>query len=149
MNLYSQLEHDFAAARVRRDELAINTLGLLKSEMFKLTKEPGGPKAIDDTLFVRVANKEIKRREEAAAAFEGAGRVESAAKERAERELIAAYLPPAMTEAELEIELRAVIDQVQPIGPAGFGQVMKAATQKLAGRAEGSQISAMAKRLLA
>jgi len=58
--------------------------------------------------------------------------------------------PPAPLGTEaLEAELRAIIDEVKPQGPAGFGQVMKAASTKLAGRAQGGDISAAVKRLLA
>jgi len=53
-----------------------------------------------------------------------------------------------MDPAELEAELRKIIEELKPSGPAGFGMVMKEASQRLSGRAAGSEIAAAAKRLL-
>jgi uncharacterized protein YqeY len=146
--LFERIEHDLADARRRRDELALTTLGLLKSEVVRATKEPGAP-AADDALVVRVAQRELKRRDEAATAFRSAGRAAAADKEEAEANLIRAYLPPALSDDELERELKAIIDEVKPAGPGGFGPVMKVASARLAGRAEGGRIAATVKRLLA
>jgi len=148
VSLYERLERELTDARRRRDELGLSTLSLLKSEVVRATKEPGAG-AADDALVVRVAQRELKRREEAATAFRGGGRMASAEKEEQEAELIRAYLPAALTDQELEQELRAVIAEVKPEGPQGFGQVMKAATARLAGRADGGRIAATVKRLLA
>jgi uncharacterized protein YqeY len=98
---------------------------------------------------VRVAQRELKRREEAAAAFRNGGRAASADKEEREAEVIRGYLPAALSDEELEEELRSVIAEVKPQGAQGFGQVMKAATARLGGRAEGGRIAATVKRLLA
>ena len=148
VSLYERLERELVDARRRRDELALSTLGLLKSEVVRATKEPGAG-AADDALVIRVAQRELKRREEAATAFRGGGRTASAEREEAEAELIRGYLPAALSDDELEGELRSVIAEVRPEGPQGFGQVMKAATARLAGRADGGRIAATVKRLLA
>ncbi len=121
---------------------------MLKSEVVKATKEPGAGGEADDELVIRVVRREVKRREEAAGAYRAAGRDESAAREMSEAGILRAYLPAALSEAELETEVRAVIDEVQPSGPGGFGQVMKEASRRLSGRAEGGDIAAVARRLL-
>jgi uncharacterized protein YqeY len=148
MSLYEQIDRDMVAARKERDQVRLSTLGLLKSEVVKAAKEPGAA-GTDDQLVLRVLRKEVKRREEAAQAYADAGRVESAGRERAEAEVLRGYLPSELGEEELERELRAVIDDVKPQGPRDFGAVMKAASARLAGRAEGGRIAAMARRLLA
>ncbi|HEX6351083.1 MAG TPA: GatB/YqeY domain-containing protein, partial [Candidatus Dormibacteraeota bacterium] len=84
MALYERVEGDLVEARKRRDELALSTLGLLKSEVVKATKEPGASHEIDDQLVLRVLRKEVKRREEAAQAYAGAGRSDSADRESRE-----------------------------------------------------------------
>jgi uncharacterized protein YqeY len=148
VSLYERLERELVDARRRRDELGLSTLSMLKSEVVRATKEPGAG-AVDDSLVMRVAQREVKRREEAATAFRDGGRSTAAAKEEKEAELIRAYLPAALGEEELERELRGIIAEVKPQGPQGFGQVMKVATVRLAGRAEGGRIAATVKRLLA
>jgi len=148
MTMFERIDGDLADARRRGDEAAVSNLGLLKSEVIKVTKEPGFRGVIDDALVISTARRELKKHEESAEAYEGAGRVESAARERAAAELIRGYLPAQLSTEVLETELRAIIAEVRPEGPAGFGQVMKAANAKLAGRAQGGDISAAVKRLL-
>ena len=135
-------------ARVRRDEVALSTLSLLKSELVRASKEGGSGGSIDDGLVVRVARKEVKRREEAIEVYRKAGREESARREEAEMKILRGYLPATMSEQQIEEEVRAVIDEVKPDGPKGFGLVMKAANARLAGRADGNDIAKVTRRLL-
>jgi len=148
MALYDRVQSEMVNARVRRDEVALNTLSLLKSELVRASKDGSVQGKIDDDLVIRVARKEVKRREEAIEMYRKAGREDSARREEAEMELLRDFLPAAMSAQEIEAEVRAVIEEVKPEGPRGFGAVMKAATARLAGRAEGNQIAAVARRLL-
>ncbi len=148
MALYDRVQSEMVDARVRRDDVALGTLSLLKSELVRASKEGSAGGRIDDELVVRVARKEVKRREEAIEVYRKAGRVESARREEAEMKILREFLPATMSEQDIEAEVRAVIDEVKPDGPKGFGMVMKAATARLAGRADGNQIAAVARRLL-
>ena len=135
-------------ARVRRDDVALGTLSLLKSELVRATKEVGSSGTIDDDMVVRIARKEVKRREEAIDLYRRAGREDSARREEAEMKVLRSFLPAQMSEQEIEAEVRAVIAEVKPEGPKGFGAVMKAASARLQGRADGTQVAAVARRLL-
>lgn len=148
MALYDRIQSDLVDARMQRDELALSTLSLLKSELVKVSKDGGAGGNIDDDVVVRVARKEVKKRQEAIDAYRKAGREESARREEAEMGVLRGFLPAAMTEAEVETEVRAVIADLKPDGPKAFGAVMKAATARLAGRAEGQQVAAAARKLL-
>jgi uncharacterized protein len=146
--LYDRIQSDMVEARRRRDDVGLATLSLLKSELVRASKDGGAGGQINDDLVVRIARKEVKRREEAIDVYRKAGREELARREEAEMAVLRGYLPAAMSEQELESEIRAVIAEVKPDGPKGFGAVMKAATARLAGRADGTQISAVTRRLL-
>ena len=148
MALYDRVQADLVTVRKQRDEIGLSTLSLLKSELVRASKEGGANGEINDDLVVRVARKEVKRREEAIEVYRKAGRTESARREEAEMKVLQSYLPAAMDEQELEAEIRAVIAEVKPEGPKGFGAVMKAATARLAGRADGTQIAAVTRKLL-
>jgi hypothetical protein len=148
MALYDRIQSDLVDARMKRDELSLNTLSLLKSELVKVSKESGAGGQIDDDAVVRVARKEVKKREEAIEVYRKAGREESARREEAEMLVLRGYLPAAMSEQEVEAAVRAVIAELKPDGPKAFGAVMKAATARLAGRAEGQQVAAAARKLL-
>jgi hypothetical protein len=146
--LFDRLQSELVDARRRRDENALSTLSLLKSEVVRASKEPGASTSMDDDLVVKVARREVKRRQEAIEVYRKAGREESARREESEMSILRAYLPVAMSAADVEAEVRAVIEEVKPDGPKGFGAVMKAASARLAGRAEGAQIAAAARKLL-
>ena len=148
MPIYDRIQTEMVDARRQRNEVALNTLSLLKSEVVRASKEGQSSGAIDDDLVIRVARKEVKRREEAIAVYRKAGREASARREEAEMAVLRTFLPAAMSEEQIEAEVRAVIDEVKPEGPKGFGAVMKAATARLAGKADGNQVAAVARRLL-
>jgi uncharacterized protein len=148
MALYDRIQSELIESRKRRDEVKLDTLSLLKSELVKASKESGAGGTIDDELVVRLARKEVKRREEAIEVYRKAGRVDSARREEAEMEVLKSYLPAAMSEQDVEAEVAAVIAYLKPEGPKGFGMVMKEATARLAGRAEGAQVAAAARKLL-
>jgi uncharacterized protein YqeY len=148
VGLYDRIQSELVESRRRRDELTLSTLSLLKSELVKASKESSAGGTIDDDLVVRVARKEVKRREEAIDVYRKAGRDESARREEAEMAVLRAYLPAAMSQEDVEAEVAAVIAEVKPEGARGFGAVMKAASARLAGRAEGAQIAAAARKLL-
>lgn len=149
MALYDRLQSELVESRRRRDELTLNTLSLLKSEVVRATKEAGATGSIDDALVERVTRKEVKRRQDAIDAYRKGGREEAARREEAEMALLRGYLPAGMTPDQVEAEVRSVIDELKPDGPNAFGAVMKAATARLAGRAEGAQVAAAARKLLA
>jgi len=147
--LYDRLQTELVDARRRRDELTLNTLSLLKSEVVRASKEADASGSIDDALVERMARKEVKRRQDAIEAYRKGGREESARREEAEMAILRGYLPQGMSDEQVEAEVRAVIDELKPDGPKALGAVMKAATSRLAGRAEGSQVAAAARKLLA
>src|SRR5207248_700013 len=146
--LYERIQSDMVNARMQRDEVGLDTLSLLKSELVRASKEGSAGGRIDDELVLRVARKEVKRREEAIDLYRKAGRDDSARREEAEMAVLRRYLPATMSEQEIESAVRSVIAEVKPEGPKGFGLVMKAATTRLAGRADGTQVAAVARRLL-
>jgi uncharacterized protein YqeY len=148
MALYDRVQSEMIEARVKRDDVALGTLSLLKSELVRASKEASAAGRIDDDLVVRVARKEVKRREEAIDVYRKAGREDSARREEAEMEILHGFLPASMSEEQVEAEVRAVIAEVKPEGPKGFGLVMKAATARLAGRADGNDIAKVTRRLL-
>jgi uncharacterized protein YqeY len=148
VGLYDRIQSELVESRRRRDELTLSTLSLLKSELVKASKESGASGTIDDELVVRATRKEVKRREEAIEVYRKAGRADSAQREEAEMRVLRAYLPASMSEHDVEAEVAAVIAELKPEGPKGFGMVMKASTARLAGRAEGAQIAAAARKLL-
>lgn len=147
--LKDQLRADLTAAMKARDETRTRTLRMTLTSISN--EEVSGAAAHDltDDEIVRILTKEAKRRREAAAAFAEAGRADQAAAERAEEDVLAAYLPAQLDDAELAALVAAAIAETGASGPGGIGQVMKAVTPKVAGRAEGSRVAAIVRSQLA
>ena len=104
---------------------------------------------LDDAEIQRLLTREAKRRREAADAFRDAGRTDQAAAEQAEGEVLAEYLPAQLDDAELTSLVAAAIAETGASGPGAMGQVMKAVTPKVAGRAEGARVATEVRRQLA
>jgi hypothetical protein len=114
-------------------------------------EEVAGDSARDlsDDEVLRLLAREAKRRREAADAFEAAGRADQAAAERAEDQVLAEYLPAQLSDSELAAIVAEVINETGASGMSAMGQVMKAVTPRVAGRAEGGRVAAEVRRALA
>jgi hypothetical protein len=104
---------------------------------------------LSDDEVLKILARESKRRREAATAFQDAGRDEQAAAERAEEAVLADYLPAQLSDAEISEIVAGVLTETGLSGMPAMGQVMKAVTPKIAGRAEGSRVAAEVRRQLA
>lgn len=150
MSLHDRIEADLRAAMKARDKQRTSALRMAVAALKNRAVEEGlGPQGrLDDAVVQQVLTTEVKRRKEAASAYEAGGRAESAAAEQAEAELYAAYLPAQLEDAELEVIVDEVIGRLGAPGPQAMGQVMKATMAQVAGRADGGRVSALVKRRL-
>lgn len=147
--LKDQLRADLTTAMKARDETRTRTLRMALTSITNEEVSGSAAHVLTDDDVVKVLTREAKRRREAAAAFADAGRADQAAAERAEEEVLAAYLPAQLDDAELAALVTAAIAETGASGPGGIGQVMKAVTPKVAGRAEGSRVAAVVRAQLA
>lgn len=148
MALKEQLQSDLTAAMKSRDELRASTIRMALTAI--TTEEVAGKQArqLSDDEVLKVLTREAKKRREAADAFSGAGREELAERERAEGEVLAAYLPKQLGDDELAALVSAAIEEAGVSGPQAMGQVMKLVQPRVAGRAEGGRIAAEVRRQL-
>ncbi len=105
-------------------------------------------KELSDAEVTAIIEKQIKQRRESIAAFEQAGRVETAAQETAEMVILKEFLPQAATPAEVATAMDAALAEVAAQGISGapaMGKVMALLKQSLAGRADMSTLSAQVK----
>jgi uncharacterized protein YqeY len=147
--LKDRLRDDLTTAMKARDELRASTLRMVLTAV--KTEEVAGKSAreLDDAEVVTVLTREAKKRREAAEAFDEGGRPDRAERERAEGEVIAAYLPAQLGDEELRDLVAAAIAETAAAGPSAMGQVMKTVTPRTAGRAEGARVAAEVRRQLA
>lgn len=146
--LKARLQADLNTAMKARDELTTATLRMALTAV--TTEEVAGKQAreLSDDEVLKVLAREGKKRREAAEAYDGAGRAELAARERAEGEVLDRYLPAQLDDAELAELVRAAIAEAGASGPQQLGAVMKLVQPKVAGRADGRRISDEVRRQL-
>ena len=141
--LSDRLQGDLNAARKAQDKPLTLVLGTIladvKNRRIELRRDPTDEEVID------VLRKGIKRRRESIDMYAKAGREELAAKERDEVTVLERYLPAAVSDDELRAAVRAAIAG----GATNIGGVMGKVLPQFKGRAEGSQINAIAREELA
>lgn len=111
-------------------------------------REVDDRRELSDAEVTAIIEKQIKQRRESIAAFEQAGRTETAAQESAELAILKEFLPQAASEAEVAAAIDAACAEVAAQGVTGapaMGKVMAILKQSLAGRAEMSSLSAQVK----
>src|SRR3954447_12728102 len=148
MSAKERLQADLTVAMKSRDELTAATIRMALTAI--TTEEVAGKQArvLTDDEVLTVLTREAKKRREAAEAFDDAGRVELATRERAEGEVRAEYLPAQLTDEEPAELVRAAIAETGADSPKAMGQVMRALAPQVAGRAEGGRVAAEVRRQL-
>lgn len=149
MELQQRIDADIKAAMLAREKDRLNALRAIKSAiLLELTKE-GGQNGLDETVGLKIMQKLHRQRMESAAIYHQQGRADLASEEEAQAKVIEAYLPKRMSEAEVEATVREVISALGATSMADMGKVMGEANKRMAGKADGSVVAAMVKRLLA
>lgn len=148
MGLKERLRTDLTEAIRSRDEVTSGTIRMVLTAITNEEVSGKSARELTDAEVITVLSREAKKRREAAEAFETGARPEKAALERAEGEVIAKYLPEQLSDADLAQMIKDAIAETGAVGPAGMGLVMKSLTPKIAGRADGTTISAAVKAAL-
>ena len=144
MSLSDRLTQDLKVAMKSRDQLRMDVIRMIKAAI--LNKEVELKRDLDDAEMSRVMTTLVKQRRESIEQFEKAQRVELAAKERKEIEIIEAYLPKPLSPQELEAIVASAVTETGARSLKDMGTVMKAVMARLAGQSiDGKQISDLVK----
>jgi len=100
---------------------------------------------LDDAQVLSVIEKMIKQRRESIAQFEKAARNDLADVEKAEIQVLSAYMPAQMSDADIQKEVQSVIAETGASGVKDMGKVMAALKGRLAGKADMGKVSGLVK----
>ena len=144
--LTEQIRNDLTAAMKSQDKERTSTLRMLqaaiKNEQINTKHE------LSDEEALSVIRKGVKQRQDSIEQYTSANRPDLAAREQAELEMLRGYLPPELSEAELEAGLREIVAATGAASKKDLGKVMKEATVRFKGRADGKKIQEIVARLL-
>jgi uncharacterized protein YqeY len=138
--LKDRITEDMKAAMRAREAARLGAIRLLLAAIKQ--KEVDERIVVDDVQVSALVDKLIKQRRDSIAQFEQAGRTDLAAQERAEIDVLSAYLPAQASPGEVEAEIAAALAAVGAKGPQDMGKVMGILKPRLAGRADLSAASA-------
>jgi uncharacterized protein len=149
MKFQEKIDQDLKEAMKARQPERLAVLRMLKAALKNAAIEKGGADAVlDDAEALAVVRRQVKQRHDSVEGFEKGGRPELAANEKAEIEVLKAYLPAQLSEADVTALVRAAITEAGATSKAQMGAVMKIAQAKADGRADGKALSQAVQKLL-
>jgi len=144
--LTEQIRADLTESMKARTAERTSTLRMLQSALKNEQINVGHELADEEAMAI--IRKGIKQRLDSVEQFTKGNRPELAAKEQAEMEILKAYMPPELSDTDLESGLREIVASTGAQSKKDMGKVMKEATARYKGRAEGKKIQEIVSRLL-
>ena len=148
MGFIDIINNDLKEAMKAKNETGLRGIRAIKAAIL-LANTDGSGLDLTEERGIQIVQKLVKQRRESLEIYEKQGRQDLAQIERDEIDVISKYLPAQLSEAELRTVITEIINQLGAKSPSDMGKVMGAATQKLAGIADGKAISALVKEILA
>lgn len=148
MTLELQIQEAIKEAMKAKDTVAMNATRAIKGEILLFKTAEGGAREVTDGDVLKIIQKLVKQRKEAAGQYVAAARQELADNELAEAAVMEKYLPKQLSAEEVEEKIKAIIAQVGATTIKDMGKVMGAANKALAGLSDGRTISTIVKKLL-
>ncbi len=146
MSLQARITEDMKNAMRAKDSARLTTIRMLTAALKQ--KEVDERVTLTDADVLAIVDKLVKQRRDSIAQFEKAARTDLVDKEKAEIEVLSAYLPQALTEAEILEEIAATVAKLGVSGPQAMGKVMAELKPRMAGRADMTRVSALVKAAL-
>jgi uncharacterized protein YqeY len=144
MTLREQIISDMTASMKAQDAPRTSTLRMVKAAMMNRQIEKGGE--LDDEEMTKLLRSLVKQRRDSVEQYEKGGRQDLADKEKAEIEVIEAYLPQAASQEEINAAVAAAIVETGASSIKDMGKVMKSVQAALAGKnADGRTVSEIVK----
>ena len=143
MTLKERVTEDMKAAMRAKDPARLSAVRLLLAAMKQ--KEVDERIELSDADVLGIIDKMVKQRRESIAQYEKAARADLAAVEKFEIEVVSAYLPQQMGEAELAQAIAAAVAESGASGVRDMGKVMALLKPRLAGRADMGKVSGLVK----
>lgn len=147
MSLKERINEDMKSAMRARETARLAAIRLLLAAIKQ--REVDERITLDDDAVIAVIDKMQKQRRDSVSQYEAAGRMDLADAEKAEMQVLAAYLPQALSDEEIDAAITEALNEVGVSGPAAMGKLMAILKPRLAGRADMTEVSKRVKTKLA
>ena len=146
MSLTERINQDVKQAMKARDKETLKVLRMLKWALQMEQLEHSEP--LNEEQEITIISRELKQRKDSLAEFEKAGRQDLVDEVTDEIVVVERYLPKQLSEEEIEVEVRKVMDELNATSKSDFGKVMGKAMANLKGKADGNLVKEVTKNLL-
>ena len=147
MSLKARITEDMKAAMKAKEAAKLSAIRLLNAAIKQ--KEVDERIELDDVAVAAVIEKLVKQRKDSVTQYEAANRQDLADIEKAEIEILSAYLPEKMSSEEVAAAVAAAVAQTGAKSPADMGKLMGVLKPQLAGKADMAEVSKLVKAALA
>ncbi len=148
MSLIDQVTGEIKNAMKAKDKVALEALRGIKKELIEANTAKGVDGEVGEDAGLKILQKMVKQRKDAAAIFVDQGREDLAEKENAEIEVISKFLPEQISGEELEKLVAAIVEKSGAQSIKEMGKAMGIASKELGGKADGKEIADIVKKLL-
>ena len=146
MTLSERLALEQKEAMKQRDQLKLNVIRMIRSQLKYMQIQKGTDFSSEDELLV--LQREARKRQEAIDAYQQVNAIEKMESEKAELAIIQTYLPSALSEEELISIIDRIIAENQATNPKDIGKVMKPVMSEVRGRADGKVVQELVRKKL-
>ncbi len=146
MTLKERLADDLKSAMKEKNVIRKNVVQLVRAGVLQFEKD--NKVTLDDDGVLEVIAKQLKQRKDSLPDYEKSGRDDLIADLKAEMDVLMEYLPKQLTQEELEVIVKEIVEELGATTIKDMGKVMAAAKAKTVGRADGRMINEVAKALL-
>jgi uncharacterized protein YqeY len=148
MTLSDKINDDLKEAMKSREKEKLEALRNIKKVIIEAKSVKGAGSELDDDEVLKIISKLAKQGSESAAIYQQQGRNDLYEQEMFQVGVFEKYLPAKLSEEELTGSIKAIIAELGASSMKDMGKVMGVASKKLAGLADGKDISAKVKELL-
>ncbi len=146
MSLKERLLDDMKAAMRDKDTIRKNTIQMARSAVLQVEKD--NKVTLDDDGIIEIIAKEVKKRRDSMPDFEKSGRQDLVDNLKIEIDVLLQYLPQQLTEVELEVIVKDVIQETGASSAKDIGRIMQSVLPRVKGRADGKMINQIVKKYL-
>ena len=147
MNLEEIISGDIKAAMLAKERQRLDALRAIKSALLLLKTEKVGAE-ITEEAELKVIQKLVKQRKDAAELYKAQGRDDLYQEEIFQLEVISNYLPEQLSDEEIANVLKSLIAEHNINGVKEMGKLMGLASKALSGKADNKKVSEIVKQLL-
>ncbi|RZK50498.1 MAG: GatB/YqeY domain-containing protein [Pedobacter sp.] len=141
----TNIDSEIKQAMLAKDQVKLRGLRAIKAALLLAKTEKGGAGDLTEEAEIKILQKLVKQRKESADIYQAQGREDLYTVEKEEMDVINAYLPQQLEDAEVEAIVKQIISDTGAQSIKEMGKVMGLANAQLAGRADGKRIGEIVK----